>query len=292
MTGLPEDGELQLGPMTLPAGRRIIARFGSGQPVAWATAGPVPEAGRIWTALSAVHQETGLVPFVLGGPDGDTTRPWDGEEFQDPADISRIDRLDAGTLLAVGWDRRQPDIGEGQEEDPAGVLIRLPFGREFPGLAQPDGPPASPRELAWGTRSPGAARIGLAVAGRPADVLPLIGWQGVTSRYGSSIPVAAVLRSWEDRFGARLFQVGFDEIRLVVQRPPRTADGALRVAAELWSFSDEVMDGLRDVPGIAAVVLNSPTWTFCGTDRILTQVEQPAAQRREDHPARWRTGHF
>lgn len=260
MTGLPEDGTLQLGSVNLPAGRRITARFGSGQPVAWATAEPVAEAGRIWTALSAAHQETGLVPFLLGGQNGDTARPWDREEFQDPSELSRINRLDARMLLETGWEGRQPDADEGQGAEAAGVLARLPFSREFPGLAEPDGPPLSPPELAWGTRAPGAARIGLAAAGRPADVLPLIGWQGVTSRYGSAIPVAAVLRSWEERFGARLFQVGFDEIRLVVQRPPRTAEGALHVAAELWSFSDEVMDGLRTVPAIAAIVLNSPTW--------------------------------
>ena len=62
-----------------------------------------------------------------------------------------------------------------------------------------------------------------------------------------------MLRSWEDRFGARLLQVGFDEIRLLAERPPRTLQAALHVAAEHCAFGDECAGkGLRDIPGVAA----------------------------------------
>ena len=86
------------------------------------------------------------------------------------------------------------------------------------------------------------------------------------------LAISAVLRSWEDRFGARLLQIGFDRIRLLVERPPRTADAALRLAAEQHVFCDECqhgkgemgtdLPGLDTVPGLAQWVLATPAWTF------------------------------
>src|SRR6266516_1790595 len=68
---LPEEGELRLGPVTLPAGERIYASLwlddpaGTIQdvPVAWATIQKVPEPGRVWATLSGAHRQTGLVAF-------------------------------------------------------------------------------------------------------------------------------------------------------------------------------------------------------------------------------------
>jgi Domain of unknown function (DUF4253) len=159
---LPEEGEVRIGSVTLPAGVHIVAGYGTGQPVAWATIEPVPEPYTVWAALSA-------------------QRP---------------------------------------------------------------------------------TRIGLAVADRPADVLVRIGWTGGDAY---PLPIAAVLRSWEDRFGARLLQIGFDRIRILVQRPPRTADAALRVAAEHYVFSDECQHETYvrgTVPDLALWALSLPLWTF------------------------------
>ncbi|HEX3921479.1 MAG TPA: DUF4253 domain-containing protein [Streptosporangiaceae bacterium] len=118
--------------------------------------------------------------------------------------------------------------------------------------------------------APGTDR--LAVADRPANVLARIGWLGAANGHPTPLPITAVLRSWEDRFGARLLQIGFDRIRLLVERPPRTADAALRLAAEQYVLCDEcqhgesemgtVMVGLGTVPGLALCVLSTPAWTF------------------------------
>src|SRR5260370_38953884 len=80
---LPADGELRLGPVALPAGRQIASIL-SGDPVAWATIQDVPDAGRVWAALCDARQQTGLVPFLLAGLDGATTRPWDGGGVRAP----------------------------------------------------------------------------------------------------------------------------------------------------------------------------------------------------------------
>jgi hypothetical protein len=106
-----------------------------------------------------------------------------------------------------------------------------------------------------------AARIGLVPAQRPADVLAGLGWQGaVNSRLTADI--TAVLRSWEDRFGARLLEVGAADIRLLISRPPRTLEAALPIAAEHFAFSEEAHGGLRDVDAIARAIAGNPFWDF------------------------------
>jgi hypothetical protein len=139
--------------------------------------------------------------------------------------------------------------------------MRAPFSRQFPGLAPPEDTPLSPQQLGHALGSLPAARIGLVRAVRPADVLPLIGW--TPSDQSDALPVAAVVRSWEDRFGARLLMVGFAEISLLVSRPPRSIEHARRIAAEHFVFCDECAGrGLSNVPRIAASLLETPIWTF------------------------------
>ena len=99
-------------------------------------------------------------------------------------------------------------------------------------------------------------------AQRQADVLACLGWQGaVNSRLTADI--TAVLRSWEDRFGARLMEVGFADIRLLVSRPPCTLEAALPIAAEHVAFSEEAHGGLPPAVGeIARAIVANPFWDF------------------------------
>jgi hypothetical protein len=59
---VPDEGELRLGAVRLPTGRLLRSRCGDGEPVAWMTQAPVPEPGPVWSALSALHGQTNLVP--------------------------------------------------------------------------------------------------------------------------------------------------------------------------------------------------------------------------------------
>jgi hypothetical protein len=263
--GLPDDGELRLGAVTLPAGRRIGAGAGSGGPVAWITGRAVPGAGRAWAALSQAQPDTGLVPFLLSGLDGTTERPWDREEFADPAEVSELGSFDAAACLRDLW----ADATDGADEEDdaefeAYLRTRLgPFAGPFPGLAPAQGQPLPPAVLDEVLGALPDARIGLVPAARPADVLPLIGWEGVANWHASALPVAAVLRSWEDRFGARLLDVGFAGIRVLAGRPPRTLRAAQHLAAEHVVFCDECGgQGLTQVGRVAAGLLDSPVWTF------------------------------
>jgi len=279
---LPREGPAAIGPVALSAGRLVTGNLGTD--VAWATVDPVPESGRVWAALSELHPRTGLVPIQLDGlridtlplaasraliePDG--LRPWDNGEFITPEDPRGADGLDVATLLGEMWRGWVPAA---RDDDPELARIRAPFGFQFPGLAPPQSRPVAPAErqrildsvlprmrAAHGAAP--AARIGLVTADRPADVPAVIGWGGLVNRGESLLPLSAVLRSWEDRFGAQLIDVGYAGLRLLVERPPRTLPAAQRIAAEHVVLADEGLEGFWDIPNLAPRLVNAPVWTF------------------------------
>lgn len=104
-TELPENGDVRVGNVQLPAGRQVVAGYGSGGPVAWATLQPVADPGRIWQALSDIAPDTGLVPFLLSGLDETTARPWDEDEFSDPRGHQRAHAPGCGPTARqpVAW---------------------------------------------------------------------------------------------------------------------------------------------------------------------------------------------
>ena len=269
---VPENGELQIGSVRLPTGRRIRAGHGSDGPVAWATTEPVPDAGRVWVALSQTHAQSGLVPCLLNGIAGDTERPWDAQEFRDPDDVTRLDHLDADVVLRERWQNQTTEYDDYDEEDEEYededfvrdvVEAVAPFSRrQFPGLARAEDRQLSAGQFDQVLDGLGPARIGLVPAGRPADALPMLGWTGA-NHPDTVLSTAAVLRSWEDRSGARLLRVGFAEISVLAQRPPLTLESAQRLAAEQWAFCSECAgEGIHDVPRITASLMNSLIWTF------------------------------
>jgi hypothetical protein len=277
---LPEDGPVQVGPVTLPAGRRQYSED-DGQLVAWATEDPMPDAGRAWLALSAVHAETGLVPVLLepaptAGDHGDP--PYFG--FYLPADVALMDRMFAETVLARDW--------SGEFDAPGAAAHRAPFGDRFPGLAPAESEHLPTAELQQAVSALPPAHLGLVSARRPADVPATVGWSvfGVDfcdwdeppdspaqlegSLAGArSLQIGVVLRSWETRFGARLLRIGGDAIlQVLVERPPRTPELARQVAAEQYAFADEVRQGAGfesvgdTVASIAASLIGAPVWQF------------------------------
>jgi hypothetical protein len=322
---LPEDGEAQIGPVRLPAGRRFTP-YEHAEPVAWLTRRAVPDPGLIWSALTDMHGETGLVPVVLNDDEGD-----EEDFFMLPCDVADVDGLDPAELLASRWqgeldDADDEDVGhwetprvndflglkragEGpnsifdivmavariaEDQDAQAELNRLSeLDREeagpdyeqlaarsderdarrasipFPGLA-----PATDGSLTSGARTAALrslrpARIGLIAARRPADVLATVGWTcfddpAYEDGIRNALWIGAILRSWENRFGARLLAIGPGaEIRLLVQRPPRTLEEAEKVAPEHSAFATECAgQGLRTVGEIAPALVDAPIWTF------------------------------
>lgn len=221
---LPPAGPLQLGPVSLGPGRRVTPRpfDGSSPPSSiWITDEPVVGAAGAWAALAEHFPQTGLWPLRLTSLYDGSGRPWNGE--LEPGTEADVDAIDVLQTLQRGWRDSLVPI---RNPWPPGTGPLAPFGQHFPGPARSQTAHVPAVFIA------GASRLGLVSCRRPADAIALAGWTGAINVTGSA-QVSAVLRSWEDRFGAVLVGLSFGSMTLLVTRPPTTRDDALRVAAEV-----------------------------------------------------------
>ena len=207
---LPEDGPARVGSIALSAGQRVYAE--EGQLVAWVTNEPMTDAGGAWAELSAVQATTGLVPVTLARPQrtvaADLAFSWDDFGFWFPADVSLLETMSAGAVLATGW-----NVSDDWEyESEYLVQARAPFGRDFPGLAPAMYTPLPADVLDAAVMAQPPAHLGLVAASRSADVPAVVGWSvfGVDGPGpgARSLQISTVLRSWETRYGARPLRMG------------------------------------------------------------------------------------
>jgi hypothetical protein len=74
---------------------------------------------------------------------------------------------------------------------------------------------------------------------------------------------AAVLRRWEDQYGAEIVCVGYQIMELAVAHPPDNSDAALALAYEHFAYcGDIVLQGVDTIDALAAILLNGKTWFF------------------------------
>lgn len=254
---LPDEGSPVVGGVQLPAGHLLVPAPWSpddppADPVAWVTDGEVDDPGRLLAPLRAAFADTGLWPVVLDSFLLDDARPWVTGELcptcaTDPADH------DAETVLASSWQAESIYLEPDQV---------APFGSAFPGLAPaPDGDfdDAALEDMDEFVHG----RVALVPATRPADVLVQLGWTGPLNYYQDVGEVSAVLRSWEDRFGAVVVEVGFAELYVAVRRPPSDEKSALAVAAELFAFCpDSVVQGFGTIAALGDGIEGESGWAF------------------------------
>ncbi|PZG11973.1 hypothetical protein C1I95_26810 [Micromonospora craterilacus] len=254
--------------VSLPPGRTVRGAEGAGErPALWVSDGPAP-AG-LWSQLHAVHQRSGLWPLLLDSYHGDAARPWDEGEVW-PDDTSAPGQHDPERLLAGWWAGYTQTDEDDQLSGEERLAVTAPYGRDWPGLAAAVRPRVAPEQHAdhWAeqlSQAQPAMRLGLVAVDRGSDVLAVAGWQGAVNYTGEPAERGAVLRSWEDRFGARVIGVGFAELYLSVAAPPSGTDEALRVAAEHFAFCpDNIWQGQRPctLAGYADRLIDAPTWAF------------------------------
>jgi hypothetical protein len=258
---LPGDGEAVIAGVRLPAGKRIASarNFPRSSPAALWVTGEFDGAVGAWLALREGLRGSGLAPLLLSDLPGGPGRPWESGELR-PPDPDALAGVDVATLLPELWDVHVPDPVEG-EEYIAEVLG--PFSRTFPGLAPASSARAAADELSAAVESLGGPlRIGLVMAGRPADTLVSMGWNGAVNQ-ASAATLTVVLRSWEERFGATVMRVGFDSLDLLVERPVASEQEALAVAAEHFAFcADNVYQGAGSIREYAEELPGATRWAF------------------------------
>jgi hypothetical protein len=235
-------------PVALPAGRLVRPalehlRLGPKpttvtRPAYWLSERPAT--ATLWRRLHAEHAQSGLWPLLLQGLDDRPQRPWVVGEV-DPEPASEIDGYGAAAFLATMWTNWVQLVERAAGETGVSCYFHevAPFGRAWPGLAPAGEPLEDPGVVAaWyaGLLADGTPRLGLVAADRSADTLAVSGWLGPCNYAQTTAALAAVVRSWEDRFGVRVVGIGFDTLQLSVAAPPATPEHALQVAAEHFAF--------------------------------------------------------
>jgi hypothetical protein len=226
---LPPDGRPVVGGVRLPAGSRCLHH--------WATDKTVPDQIGLATKLAAAFPKTGLWPVLWDtyGEDPDSFLAANGE-------LRDADRHDAEQVLRRSWDRL--DV----QKPPFPALAA-----GSPGAAEPSAPfltfagSLPPTEIL----SPAGSVLLLVPVNRPADVVSVLGAQ--LTQFDDDDKLTAVLRSWEERFGAVPVTVGPGTLGLAVAAPPVEKQQALRLAFEQYAFApgDDSVNGFDDLPRLA-----------------------------------------
>lgn len=246
-------------PVTLPPGSVVWPDPGYPQrhvvrrPAFWVSDEPAP--AKLWSMLRAEHPGSGLWPVLLD----DTNQPWSAGQVA-PEPVGEIGNYEPAAFMAevwAEWAAQQPDDDYSELE---------PYGRHCPGPAPSgtpvDHPDAVADRLAHRLAERGMS-LGLAAVDRSADALAAMGWQGALNHNEWTAPLAAVLRGWEERFGARVVGLGFNTLDLSVAAPPMTTRHALHVAAEHWAFCPDTMfQGPGTLAGYAEEIRGRTSWSF------------------------------
>lgn len=261
-------------PDGLPPGRLVLADAGDWTPpglegtaLLWVSDAPVHDAADLWARLRGAHAQTGLVPLLLEHDD-DLPNAWVGRwSFPEAAEV--LDAVDPESALRSLWDDLQDDAGA-DEDEPQGE----PTG-PWPGLARPGQDGEDPESLAEAFARhlqdgvdphgrPRRWRLGLVPAPDGAGALTLAGWDGPCNHTNDTELVSAVLRSWAERFGARVVGVGTDTLLVSVARPPRDLEHARALAVEHFAVCpDNVWQGVHDTfDEYARALVGSHSWLF------------------------------
>jgi hypothetical protein len=255
-------------PLPLPAGQMIHGDEGDDdRPAFWLGDGRATPGA--WAKLLEQHAESGWWPLLLDDLPGGEGRPWETGEVW-PGDPAEAAGHDAAELLADWWASHTEPSDDDQLSEEERRAVTAPFGREWPGLAAASG--ASPESAVAASlehadallRQRPSMRLGLVEAASGTDALVVAGWDG-PANYAATAEIAAVLRSWQHRFGATVVGVGFADLYVSVAAPPANRAEALAVAAEHFAFCpDNVWQGTAPftLAAYADRLVGARGWTF------------------------------
>lgn len=254
---VPPDGSPVVAGVQLPAGRPFRndpVAGGSDVPATvrgWLTDEPVEGAEQLWWQLAERFVETGLWPLLTEGLGGDLDRPWREGELGAPAAPSEVD---AETLLReLHQQNCEPDGDDAEREE----------DEVWPGPAGAVRPESDAVALPKPLGLPSTTALLLVPVTQPADVLATLGWLGAVNCDVEPAALSAVLRSWEQRFGAVPVSLGFDSLTVAVSHPPTDRAEVLRLAHEHYAFCpDNIDQGVGTVSAYAEDLAGQRLWSF------------------------------
>lgn len=263
-------------PDGLPPGRLVAGAT----PGLWISDEPVAAPGRLWSACHRQLARTGWYPVLMAWPCGNGR----GHRPQEVAGVdvagslreswqsyerARVVRPDPRSAARVGQARAS--VVPAQRRAPLGAEpyeAGLPYDC-WPGFAAPAEPHPGPLPDAVARAGVGqmlhyfttrfVAHVALVRVDRSADLPAALGWEADAP----ALELSALLRTWEDRFGARV--IGFEGASLYVSvaSPPLTARHAVHVALEhVLTGATNLNDGGFPFAEYAEELRGERLWSF------------------------------
>jgi len=240
----------QLG-LQLPEGR--IVPDPDGAPILWLSDAAVD--APTMTRLHTDVERTGLWPVALNheGYTEPVQPDWPSAPF------------DADTVLAA-WSTEYRPLTDYHDYDgceTCEAMIQVP--RTFPGAsfaAETDHDPGQAAAVVVADFLTEAPYLGLVTCEYSADIPTALGWSGPANRHHEIARFSAILRKWEDRYGARVVALFGASLVCSVARPPRTLDQALELAKEQLAFCPDLTGEFLSLNFHARSLIGTSSWSF------------------------------
>jgi Domain of unknown function (DUF4253) len=200
----------------LPPGRRGPDSL----PSYWISDEPLDAAGDTAGTIAGAFEETGQWPLLWSWNEDPASY------LEQPIEPDQVDAVDVEAVLRRAWERIA--------EHPDGLVE--PVGPRWPGLAEGSqvDPTTTRDPFQLAELSSVSARLMIVPCNRPADCVALIG--GLAANEIDIAEISALIRSWEERFGAVLVAVEPCLATLAITAPPSEPEQALTAAAEQFGF--------------------------------------------------------
>ncbi|GAA1474028.1 hypothetical protein GCM10009621_15890 [Corynebacterium felinum] len=220
-----------------------------------------PQSGldQVYDKLLHAYPDTSWWPLQTTGLRGELGRPWlEDELFEPTSEIgSAHEFFDQAIATYLNLD---------EDDETAQRLAELKFPPLTDALKQEfftslnDTVNTQVLLPEWALND-GHAVVVLPVA-RPADAPALLGWDGAANYDYSGAEISAVLRNWEDRFGALLAILNFDELTVVLPEHNFSTGKKHTIALEHYFFCpDNIEQSGADFPAYVAQV-DDTVWSF------------------------------
>jgi hypothetical protein len=201
------------------------------------------EAFDLWKRLRGLLDKTGRWPVILGE---------DEPRIFDDAEPIRTILAKADKTDAEAWLRKQPAENPEEEEHCHGP---------WPADVQPSHGFSAPFETLGG-KARKAVKVALMPASRGWEVPAVLSYGDWNACPAPELHVA-MLKRWNDLYGAELVSISFDIIETWLPRPPKDREAALALAREqFWYCGDIVTQGTGTIERLAATLIDSSTWYF------------------------------
>lgn len=275
---LPVEGQTNVGGVQLPSGMvftpevpKYLDEDGNERlgeplpPIGWYSPTDWGITNDAWWGLAKAFVRTGLWPVVGGGERCGSMGPYDSREAP-----SRDHGNEAANALQRCWDgMRLVDRETGEPVPERRPLFPgVPAGNPTEGFIEKVPGDRGGRGGHWGAGYAGV-ELGLLLvpATRPADVPRLLGWSGACNYFIDGHDISAVLGSWEERYGAVLYQLGGSTMTLRVARPPASLAEAKVVMEEHYLLCTDNFYPQDERPPIspddyAKRLIGAQSWDF------------------------------